>query len=746
MFKKKINFLLLILISMITMQCKKKAFDEYYAPPASLAPPIYQQLEKRGNFTTLLSLIDKSGYKQTLGAAGYWTFFAPSDSAFTNDAEFTAYLQSKGFTNVAAVDTSTAQSIVQFLLVFNAFEKDRLDDYQSNLGWVPNLAFKRRTAYYTGFYNDTSFTGVAYKAIASNRNNTGVPNSYYNINDNNNKHIPFFTSDFMASKGLTASDYTYFYPGSTYTGFNVGKASVTEQNIAAENGVIHIINKVVTPLMSLDQYLRTKPEYSLFRSLCERFMVLFLQNADATRRYQVLTGKTDNVYVKAYSNLLAFSMNSENSFKLQDNDAQKDGWSLFVPKNDSLQRYINRVLLESYPSVDFLPLSVIADLLNAHMWQSTVWPSKFSSSYNFLGEPAKLNAATNIIDKKVLSNGVLYGTDKVNEPNVFSTIYGRSYLNPNYSLMTRLLDMELKSVITNPSGKFAMLMISDAVFLSKGYRYDIPNNQWIYVNPANGTTSINDSNRLNLLRMVNTCVFETPNNELAQLGQTGFSGIAATFGGECVRYNGNLLSTAGSIDRNATIRIDSSKSSSNGMVYYINELPYFSYIPIPTRLRILGTPTTSEFNLFWSYMRFSTAYDSVNLAINGTSAGSFYTIFVPNNTQMRAAITAGLLPGTAAVPIFNPPLTADKIKVEKFLQYHILDKRTVIPDGKDIGSFPSLLKNAAGDPVSFTIQYTGGVFEIKDQLNRVARLVTAQSNQLSNRTVIHSIDNYLRSN
>jgi uncharacterized surface protein with fasciclin (FAS1) repeats len=746
MLKSKLGFLLLVLVSVLLVQCKKKAFDDYYAAPASLAPPIYQQLQTRGNFTTLISLIDKSGYKQTLSAAGYWTFFAPSDSAFSNDAAFTAYLQTRGFANVAAVDSATAQSIIQFLLVFNAFEKDRLDDFQSNLGWVPNNAFKRRTAYYTGFYNDTSYPGQAYKAVASNRNNTGAANSYYNSADNNNKHIPFFTTDFFATKGLTAADYNYFYPSTAYTGFNIANAGVTLKDIAAENGVIHIINKVVTPLMSLDQYLRSKPEYSLFRSLYERFMVLFIQNADATRRYQVLTGKSDNVYVKTYSNLLAFSLNNENSFKLQDNDAQKDGWTLFVPKNDSLQRYIDRVLLESYPSVNFLPLSVIADLLNAHMWQSTVWPSKFSSTYNFLGEPAKMSASTNIIDKKVLSNGIFYGTDKVNEPNVFATVYGRAYLNPNYSLMTRLLDFELKSVITNPSGKFAMLMISDAVFLAKGYRYDIPNNQWIYVNPVGGATSINDSNRLNLLRMVNSCVIETPNNELAQLGQTGFAGITSTFGGECIKFNGNLISTAGSLDRGATIRIDSSKSSSNGKVYYINELPYFTYTPIATHLRILGTPTTSEYNLFWSYMRFSTAYDSVNLAINGTSGGSFYTIFVPNNTQMRAAITAGLLPGTAAVPLFNPTLTADKVKVEKFLQYHILDKRTVIPDGKDIGAFPSLYKNIAGDPVSFTIQYTGGVFEIKDQLNRIGRLITAQSNQLSNRTVFHLIDNYLISN
>jgi hypothetical protein len=104
--------------------------------------------------------------------------------------------------------------------------------------------------------------------------------------------------------------------------------------------------------------------------------------------------------VKVYSNLLAFSLNNENYFKLQDNDGQRDGWTMFVPTNDSLTKYINTVLLQQYPSVNSLPLAVIADLLNAHLWQSTVWPSKFSSTLNFLGEPAKMNPTTDIAGEK----------------------------------------------------------------------------------------------------------------------------------------------------------------------------------------------------------------------------------------------------------------------------------------------------------------------------------------------------------
>lgn len=734
------RMVLLLATTSILASCKKK-FDEYYERPDTLEPPIYQQLQSRGKFTTFLSLIDKAGYKNTLSAAGYWTLFAPSDSAFQADTEFTAFLQSRGFNNVSAVDSATAQSIVQFLLVFNGFEQDRIDDYQSNLGWVVNSAFKRRTAYYTGFYKDTTAAGQPLIAIANNRNNIGGANGNYIPADNNNKYIPIFTSDYFSGRGLSASDYSYLYPTSNFAGFNVGNAKVTEKNIAAENGVIHIIDRVVTPLMSIDQYMRSKPEFSELRKLFNTYMVQFLQNTDATHRYQVLTGRTDDVFVKVYSFLLAFSPNNENYLKLQDNDGQRDGFSLLAPHNDSLQKYINTVLLESYPSVSSLPTSIIADLLNAHMWQTTLWPSKFGSTNNFLGEPAYSNTGTDIIDKKVLSNGIFYGTKKVNEPNVFSTIYGRAYLNPKFSVMTRLLDYELRNIITNPAAKYVMFMMPNSVLTAQGYSYNPGANAWTYL------TSTNDSNRLNLLRILNTCVVETPNNELANLGLPGFNGIISTYGGECIRFNGNQIITAGTKDRGLTVTIDSVKTSKNGKVVYLNNLLWFTYTSIAKHLEQLGSPPASEYNLFWNYFRNSpTVYNPTDASIIGTSGGSFYTILVPNNNAIRNAITAGLLPGTAATPNFTPATIADKVLVEKFLQYHIIDKRTIIPDGRDVGTYPTLLKNAAGDPVSVSVTYPAGIFELSDVQNRKARQIAGQGNELSNRTVIHLLDNYLRYN
>ena len=88
---------------------------------------------------------------------------------------------------------------------------------------MPISALKRKTANYTYVYNGTdASSGAQLKLIASNRNSITYADA-----DNNNKYIPYFVSDFMQNKKLSAWDYNFFYPNSTYTGFNVAGATVT---------------------------------------------------------------------------------------------------------------------------------------------------------------------------------------------------------------------------------------------------------------------------------------------------------------------------------------------------------------------------------------------------------------------------------------------------------------------------------------------------------------------------------------
>lgn len=726
----------LLLSAAAFFSCKKK-FDDYYARPASLEPPVYQQLQAKGNFKSFLAVIDKSGYKPTLSAAGYWTVFAPTDSAFQE------YFAANNL-SIDKIDSVTARALVQYLLVYNAFNKDRIDDYQSNVGWVEDNAFRRRTAYYTGFYDDTSFTGTALKAIAANRN------GFYVAGDNNNKYIPYFTSIFFANKKLSASDYTYFYPNQTFTGFNVAGAKVTAQDIAAENGVIHIIDKVITPLPSIDEYLREKPEYSEFRKLFNKYMVTYELNSDATQRYQVLTGQAKQVYVKTYSGALAFSPNNENYQKLQDNDAQQDSWSIFAPRNDVLLDYIKNTLLEYYGkdlnNIDKLPPQVMVDFLNAHMWQTAVWPSKFSSTLSYLGEEARFNAQTDVTDRKILSNGMFYGTNKVQEADVFSSVYSRAYLDPKYSMMTRLLDMELKFLINSPRQKYTLFMMSDEAIKAAGYDYDATLNVWGYT-PPNGTRTTGEAVRQRLLRILNTSLVETPNGELNNLSG---SGTIAAYNGEYIRYNNNQVISAGTQDDGQVVTVDSSRVVKNGKVYYLNGLLTFSEQAISSQIESLAA-VNKNFDFFWQYLKNSDAYTVGTGEIVGTSSGTFYTVLVPDSNAIKQAVKDGVLPGdtTTGAPDFDPSSRSDKLLVSNFIYYHIINKKALLangnePGGTDAVPYETLLKNSVGDVLYVTV--LPHTTKLRDMNIREANVELPASNNLSNRTLIHLIDNYLKYN
>lgn len=724
----------------LTFSCKKKAWDEYYGRPDNLEPPIYQVLESKGNFKTLLAAIDKAGYKKSLGAAGYWTLFAPHDSAFS------VYFRDKGISGIEQLDSLACQKIVTYCLVYNAFKRERIGDYQSAVGWVPNIAFKRRTANYTGVYDGQDGNGNPIKVVGSNRNSAVIP---YVDGDNNNKYIPYFVSNFMAAKSLSAADYNYFYPNTAYTGFNVVDAVVTQADIPAENGVVHVINKVITTLPGLDEYISSNPQYSEFKKLFDKFLVAYVVNQVVTKKYQTVTGRNEQVYTKVYPQLIAFSPNNENYLKQQDNDAQADGYSMFVPTNTALLEYVNRVLLEHYTSLEQMPVNIIYDFINAHLWSSTVWPSKFASTFNVLGEEARFDPQADVVDRKILSNGIFYGTNKVQEANVFSSVFGKAYLDPKFSMMTSLLNQELKFQVSNIKQKYSIFMISNDVLNASGYFVDPtvdinPNNQWRYTPPGGGTQLVGPNAVGRLMRVLQLHII--PQVDVKDISGTG---VVLSYGGEYVRFENNTVFAAGNLDAGNVGVGTGSKTAKNGTVQYIDRVMEFSTAIVGKHVEKLGTPTTSDFNYFWQYLRNSSIYTISSGEIANVAGGTFYTFLIPDKNAILAAVNAGLLPGTGVapnkLPLFNPTLPTDKERVNKFIYSHILNKRSVATDGSDGGAVETLYRDNQGDPGSvFVDNSVINAMKLRDVENRTADVIYAKSNFLSNRCVIHLINNYLK--
>ena len=730
--KKIIHYYLLVFSSFaILSSCSKDAYDDYYERPETLEPPIYQQLEARGNFKNLVVLIEKAGYKDILGKAGYWTMMAPNDEAFTK------FFQEQGISDVNKVDAETAAKIVRYALIYNAFREEKLSDYQSQTGWVIDNAFRRRTAYYDGFVTKT-INGQSKVIMGSNRNGGYLPG------DNNNKYITYFTDEYFAAKSLSSADFKYFYPNAEYTGFNVLDSKVTEADIVAENGIIHEINKVNLPLVTLDQYLEQKPQYSKFRELLENYgLVKYVFSQDATNTYRNFTGKSDNVDIKLYDPALSFSPNNENYLKQADNDGQSDLYTMVVPENGPLQEFINTVLLKNYPSLNVLPLYVFRDFINAHMVQNAVWPSKGPTYSNALNENLRFNFNSDITDAKILSNGFFYGSNKVQKSNLFYSVYTSAYLDPKFTMATRLMNdgSGLKEMISNINTRYTLFLPSDAKLTEMGFGYNATLSLWTYVNPAVGGSSAPSAvSRARLLRILYNGIVLTPNGELNDLSGSGIirSGDL-DLPGEYIKWNNNKLYAAGNEAPGGTpVGIIGHEDQQNGRTYYVDNLLQYSEEMQGLKIKRLSETANSEYLSFFNYLKNSTIYDPVTGKIQGVDLGTSYTFIIPNNAAIAKAKTKGALPTS-----ITPTLQNEKEMVVNFIRAHILVNKIASDDGLTTGEFETQRKDDFGEKIYVLVQSTPGNLSFRDSYLNWAHYIPSQSNNLADRSLIHLVDNYL---
>lgn len=779
------NLFCLLLVLFAFSSCQKKAMDDFYGRPETLAPPIYQVLQSRGNFTNLLACIDKSDYSSILKSQGYWTLFAPNDAAFTAFFADPANI-AKGITNISQIDVATANKIVSYSLVYNAAKTDHIADYQASTGYQTNQAFKRRTAYHantdTVTINAATVPALQPQLLNQKIYVVDINNNFgtYFTGEFNNKYIPYFTGSpnpnflsggYFGRLGLTAAkDYNSFYPNSLYTGFNVVDGSVVNADISCENGVIHEINTVVTPLPNLDKYLAGNPLYSHFKKLYDQFMVQYVPNTNFTTLNQIQTGSSVPVYVKSYPSL-GFNINNE-SYQTPGTASQTASYGLLAPDNTTFDKYVNEVLLEHFPSVDKLPINVVTDFLSSHMFASAVplWPSLYKVTSNVLGEPDRVDISPNspfVFDRKVCSNGFFYGTTKINEPNAFSTVYGRVYLDPNYSMMKTILDVTgMKNNLILPGFNYTVILLSDKQLTAAGFSYNTSTNSFSYVAPPGGYTTNLTAQQL-LSRIVAMGIFRTDNGELNNVSGSGIYETAGLGGNapEYVKFSNNQFFAVGNVEANSTVPVKvstatpnpSPKQTTNGITYYTSDT---SPLLLPTSATPLnaaigqalakyGTNPTDPYYMFFQYLKNNTALYSGGV-ISGVDASVPFTVLVPTNAAIQDAINNGWLPGngTGAVktPLFTPTATADISLVTNFMKYHFIKGFTVVPDGKKSGpAFSTLLFNSNGDQVNLNITNTGlNNMKVIDGNGRTANVANQSTSTLANYAVIQTIDTYLQ--
>jgi uncharacterized surface protein with fasciclin (FAS1) repeats len=725
----------LSLLTLFICGCNKDEIEAIYGRPKDLAPPIYTQLEKRGNFKTLLALVDKAGYKNILNSSGYWTFFAPNDDAFAK------YFSENGISGVNSINEQAAADIVRASTLYNAYRKDNISTFESpERILIPGLSFRKKSTYYDFGYDDALKLG---KIVAANGLGTHV------LNDNNNKYLPIFTKEFFSTSGVSEEDYKSFYPGTSFIDFNVVDAKVVTADIISENGVAHEIDKVITPMLSLERYLATKQEYAEFKKLLDKTSS-YLPHYNLQARYKALTGKDDSVFVKFYSGAAAFSPGSEHFVGgFSSSDAQSDFYSLLVPTNQALLAYKDKLLADwgSDPASGVekqLSPEMESLLLRSHMYTTALWPSEIATTKNSLAQSSTFTSA-NIIDRKMLSNGNFYYIDKVQEANEFRTVFSKPFLNSNHQLQTRGLNRAIRSAISDPEQGWGLFMQSDLQFANSGYAFNELNDQYQYTNPATGATIVSDIAKDRFLRILYSSVFDNSYLKLTNLSGQGFlkGSRGESEEPEYIYYKNNEVYGSGNIENGSKVSVTSVVETANGPVFYTSGSLLFAEQSVGAAIKRLAIKYPSVYGKFYEYLSKSPLWTSGD-GITGIAGGANYTVLVPTNAAIDAAIAEGKWP---AAPNPSSPIEAEKLAAN--LLYHFVEKRTYAPDGdpeKQGVAITAYKDLEQVDPnTSLVIKSQLGAMQITDKFDRKANLIIANQieEQLANRAIIHSIDKVL---
>lgn len=447
--------------------------------PSWLGESIYAQLQKEGNYTTLLKLIDDvDDNKEVLSTTGSKTLFAASDEAFNNwfadnnwkvsDYSQLSPVQKKVLLNNSMLDNA-------YLLELMSNVKATADEGKPQAG----LAMRRPSS--ASIYDSVAVLTPEDMPTSAYWNEVRTKNKpIYIFKDNTPAPLIHFLPAFMQRNGITAEDLKYLTNGrgkSTNEAWINGAQIINsdqpdrqgiDYDITCKNGYIHKVDRVIeaSPNMAEIIHLHAKDAKNStgkWARIIDRFSAPYDKTASQTmdnnesqlKKWQRLYNRADNdtVYTWRYlSSQLETSgstkkrnatpPNSEKEAEAQlrfdpgwnsyiytntaGQDLYYDAGAMLVPTDAALEYWWNNEgsdLKEEYKEIDSIPLKTISKLVNVNMLSNFIEtvPTKFSNILDDAKEELGVKKE-NIVASYMGCNGVVYVVDKMFTPAEFASV------------------------------------------------------------------------------------------------------------------------------------------------------------------------------------------------------------------------------------------------------------------------------------------------------------------------------------
>jgi uncharacterized surface protein with fasciclin (FAS1) repeats len=677
-----IKKLLIILVFLAGMTACEKDRISYYEKPDWLQGPLFEQLQSTGSYNEYVRAAERTGYDEFLSSRLNFTVFVPTDEAFQE------YYQENGYGSIEDVPEDELLVLLQYHTLQNAWDSVKMGGKTSFGWWSENADNFRTPSLYTPEIEYIEGRYVEYE----------------------NTFLHVFSQELFDKNSLSAVDYESFFPGSRWSGYHIDRAAINKKEQGAENGFYYEIDRVLEPRTTADKMLAGLPEFSVFKSLIDRFITYDFNAGSSASNSQY-----DSLFRRNYA--LNFNLADE---KVPDN--AYDGYyhvfnTMFIPDNASIEAYFADNF-PAYPDLASVPNIIVKYFVEAHMIPNKkLFPTvlaRVDKERNDFSDQILFELDKGIVSQRICSNAILYGVDEVINTNAFSTVTGPIIRDPRYKIFTLLLELsgEIRSFFKEEI-KHAVFVLSDEKMIELGFAYDegdpidftddkiFRNNSELSLEEIKAFLQNYISITSKQVDGVVSSFIKTKNNKYLKVGEGKVEGLFGT---------ANILNTYESI--NGTV-LEIDEDLTQGEAYTIEDY-----------LNTNKENYTEFFTMAEKAGMLNEDGDLVKLSLF-----SGITLLLPSDEAVQA-IRGSYIP--ADDTDFN---------YRQLLQYQVVSERVMFTDDEFIEGAYGTDLYLNGERIKLTVEASGETLTITDRLNNTF-LISAgpMTNIIAANGIIHVVD------
>ena len=735
MINHKTYLIFIYLFSFILGGCEKFSDKEIYQRPDWLPGKLYTTVSVQENLTMFTECLRLTGLDSLIDVSGSWTVFAPTDEAMKQ------YLSDNRYASISDIPLNQLEKIAKFHIIQNPWSLEQLQSL-SAFGWrtkedgnLNSYAYKRQTILKNK--NEKYWIKRANKKDMIVTDSTSS-DGYKKVFVESRKYVPVFYDLYLTVNGITSGDYNFYF-GRSYEPGNVyfAGARILKSDIFAENGFVHIIDRVVNPMLNAKEILEREIQgetYKYFLEMVYWYYPTFEVNMAATINQPEVRhgGVVDTLWDLNYSQPV---------FAIQDERTGYEGSftnltlvahnGMIAPTDDAFGKFVDHILTikSGFPHWrDFqsLPQDVVQIIISPHFKANPIYPSsKIYRDFFKVNGGFKQNEG-DIIRAEFGSNCTFIGVNSYSPNRVFTSVTGPVFLRPVYSYFRKaLLYAGIEDDIAYSNNELCFFPIPDYALKADSsmllnwideeqnrYNFEEYNRTKHVIEPLARSTITN-----RILNHVGTSLPNGSANKEFILNMKGnyiiWNNTDNTVQGNLpctIGYNGNIVQTCNPVSLN--------EPADNGKSWSVNY--WFNFGNNNMRTVLFGFPK------FYSLLNKAGFLNSGSFIYENKN----YTVFAPSDE----AITNS---------------QADKLSMEDlrtFLKNHFLQGKMIFTDNKQpSGNYQtvggSTLNVQTSPDLIEILDKAGNPYIVIPENEKTTNIMVTQGSAVS--SVVHEIDKVL---